>query len=281
MPLVDIMNMWGKYQDKNVLEGIASTLRDDREQHNLYSEPKTDYVSQSTDEEKGSNGEDIIKLSLQQYWDIIYETEPYEWLISRLRREFLLTSTELNIMNEIKQKITSHLPKPSLENPTRSSTTYKVMFTVDWDLLDFLKTQQYEDKPYQADMAITLTGGSYKDAQALTCAQYLSQTWPGSGEHVMLLLLDVIRKPRARCSWKLPDNTMITAWIDKPQFSIEALGCETSVVEIGEQIAWISAALRASTAENKFSYCKPYIDVITENKATKEVTDRRKMKGHG
>jgi hypothetical protein len=202
MPLTEIMSMWEKHQDKEPLEPIVSALREDDEQHSPYREPSAVIVLQGVHEEKDKTLEDIMTLSLQQYCDIIFETEPYEWLISRLRREFLLTPTGPNLMNDIKQKILLCLPQSLNLHRKRLSSTYKAMFIVDWDPLHFMKTQQYEDKSYQADMAITLTGWSYKDTQALTCAHYLSQTWPGSGEHVMRVVLDTIREPHARCSCK-------------------------------------------------------------------------------
>jgi hypothetical protein len=39
---------------------------------------------------------------------------------------------------------------------------------------------------------ITLTG-SAMDAQALTCEQYLCQTWPSAGEYIIRLVKDVVR----------------------------------------------------------------------------------------
>jgi hypothetical protein len=51
-----------------------------------------------------------------------------------------------------------------------------VTFGIEWDPLAFVKEQEYREKPDEAvEIAITLTGPA-KDAQALTCAQYLCQT---------------------------------------------------------------------------------------------------------
>ena len=55
------------------------------------------------------------------------------------------------------------------------------------------RSKSIERKPDEAvEIAITLTGSS-KDAQALTCTQYLCQTWPSAGEYTMRLVKDVLR----------------------------------------------------------------------------------------
>jgi hypothetical protein len=49
----------------------------------------------------------------------------------------------------------------------------------------FVREQEYREKPDEVvEITITLTG-SAKDAQALTCAQYLCQTWPSVGRHTV------------------------------------------------------------------------------------------------
>jgi hypothetical protein len=60
----------------------------------------------------------------------------------------------------------------------KSVEAYKITFEIEWDPLAFIKEQEYREEPGEAiERAITLTGYA-KDAQALTCAQYLRQTWP-------------------------------------------------------------------------------------------------------
>jgi hypothetical protein len=45
----------------------------------------------------------------------------------------------------------------------------------------------------------------------------------------------------------LPDNTELTAWIHDSKFMVEVFGTRYSVAEIGEQFAWLSAALHSSS----------------------------------
>lgn len=66
-------------------------------------------------------------------------------------------------------------------------------FRMEWDPLAFIKEQEYsEELDETMETAITLTG-SARDAQALTCAQYLRQTWPSAAEHIIRLIKDVVR----------------------------------------------------------------------------------------
>jgi hypothetical protein len=60
----------------------------------------------------------------------------------------------------------------------------------------------------------------------------------------------------------LPDKTTLTAWIHESKFMVEAFGRGDSVAEIGEQLAWLGAALRSSPYELGVAYCTPFISDI-------------------
>jgi hypothetical protein len=62
------------------------------------------------------------------------------------------------------------------------------------------------------------------------------------------------------------NETKLTGWTDRSKFIVEALGTGESVAEIGEQLAWLGAALRSSPYEVGVAYCMPYIsDVYVNN----------------
>lgn len=52
------------------------------------------------------------------------------------------------------------------------------------------------------------------------------------------------------------------AWICQSKFIIGAFGTQHSVAEIGEQFAWLGAALRSSTHKVGVAYCTPFISKI-------------------
>jgi hypothetical protein len=142
---------------------------------------------------------------LLAYRDFIYKSPAYEWLLASLRREFLLAPVEPNSMEAIRRKIIHFLPSSHKVSRKKSAEAYKMTFEIEWDPLAFVKEQEYREEPGEAvERAITLTG-SAKDAQALTCAQYLCQTWPLAGEHTVRLVKDVVRSgPGHRHTCKLP-----------------------------------------------------------------------------
>jgi hypothetical protein len=91
-------------------------------------------------------------------------------------------------MEAIRQEIIKSLPSSHRVSRKKPADAYTVTFMIEWDPLAFVKEQAYKEEPDEAvEIAITLTG-SAKDAQALTCAQYLCQTWPSAGEHTIRIL---------------------------------------------------------------------------------------------
>lgn len=61
---------------------------------------------------------------------------------------------------------------------------------MDWDLSLFLSRQNYGTSARDTlENALTLTGHSTR-AQALTCAQYMAQTWPATGPAILKFVQD-------------------------------------------------------------------------------------------
>lgn len=61
----------------------------------------------------------------------------------------------------------------------------------------------------------------------------------------------------------LPDRTEVEARIDDGKFNILATGPRESVVEVGQQFAWIGAALRSSTFTTGIAICTPFVSSAT------------------
>jgi hypothetical protein len=130
------------------------------------------------------------------YRDFIFKAPAYEWLIANLRKECFLAPAEPNSMEAIRRKIIYSLPSSHEVSRKKLAEAYKITFEIEWDPLAFVKEQKYKEQPDEAiEIAITLIG-SAKDAQALTCAQYLRQTWPSAGGHTVQLVKDVLRSGR-------------------------------------------------------------------------------------
>lgn len=59
-----------------------------------------------------------------------------------------------------------------------------------------------------------------------------------------------------------PDGTRLTAWMERSYFMLQARGNVDSVIEAGEQLAWLGAALLSSPFEYGVASSKPEIDRI-------------------
>jgi hypothetical protein len=262
MSLNEVMNLWGKK-----LGDSECTDADD-----LMDQDSNEEMDEGESEENSTT-------QLIIYRDFIFQAPAYQWLLGSLRREFLLHHAQPNCMNAIRRNILNYLPPSNKVSRKKSSETYKVTFEVEWDPLEFVKEQLYEEEPDEAiEIAITLTG-SINDAQALTCTQYLHQTWPSSGYHIMKLVKDVVRAGlgiRNTCKLPtfqgdpifglnyfilgtLPDNTKLAAWVDDAKFMVEALGTADSIAEVGEQLGWLGAALRSSNDDHGVKFYYPSI----------------------
>ncbi|KAH8803460.1 hypothetical protein F5884DRAFT_712243 [Xylogone sp. PMI_703] len=269
MPLNELMNLWGKNLAPD--DGLTSDrilFRDDMnrwdpdlkdQEDDVPADLKDQHFNEEAEEEQN---EEMNTLQLFSYRDFICKAPAYEWLLASLHRELLLTPAEPNHMEAIKQAIIKTIPSSHKISRKKSAEAYKIIFEIQWDPLTFINEQSYKELYRAVENVITLTG-SAKDAQALTCAQYLHQTWPLTGYHIIQLVKNVLNsRPGNQHTCDLPDNTKLTAWIHESRFMVEAFGTGDSVAEIGEQFAWLGAALRPSPYELGVAYSTPFIEDI-------------------
>ena len=65
------------------------------------------------------------------------------------------------------------------------SGTVAVNLHIDWNLLDFMKTQYHDNGNAKLGSVITLSG-TVLHAQATTCSEYAQKTWPAQGSNVVM-----------------------------------------------------------------------------------------------
>ncbi|KAJ2998191.1 hypothetical protein NUW58_g396 [Xylaria curta] len=208
----------------------------------------------------------------QQYRTLMTGSSAYLWLIKTMQRDASLSRVENGLMEQIGAKILKALPSPHLSRkaPLKAHTA---TFELDWDPICFLKEQGYSQPPWEAfEKAITLTG-SLDDAQALTTADYVSQVWPTSGEHAIALITEAIRnKSGYSASLDLPDGGRLTARIGSGKVVVTVTGVTPIIVEVGQQLAWLGAALRSSSVETGVAICSPSIHVTGQDGASRGQT---------
>ncbi|KAJ5525503.1 hypothetical protein N7494_012153 [Penicillium frequentans] len=137
---------------------------------------------------------------------------------------------------------------------------------MDWDPVTFLQEQQYLESPEIAiGQAIVLTGSAVM-VQALTCSEYLQQTWPSSGMKILELIQELIR-PGYRNSSPgiLPDETRVQVKMEssihstKTSVLVLVNALPSWIVEIGEILSWMGSALRTSPHKDRLVFCRPSI----------------------
>ncbi|KAJ0425969.1 hypothetical protein BJY00DRAFT_324414 [Aspergillus carlsbadensis] len=273
MPLDDIMSMWYSHDEHIPGEfepagpGIGLMDSSDPDDDETASEGNR-LPTARVDEEDATpvDDEELARRlpKLGAYRESILAAPAYRWLISDIERQLRLSSSSPSGSETIQREIFQAFPQVrhlSRSSPPRRS---KIMYKMPWDPIAFCKDQEYsEEAPDALAWAITLTG-STSVAQALTSSQYLRQTWPSSGQDILELIQELLRgTPGIRVGKSLSDGTVVTAWFDtsndseQPHFTAEATGTAYTLAEIGEQLAWLGAALQSS----------PYPDGVTSMQA--------------
>jgi hypothetical protein len=242
-----------------------------------------EHPSQSTDFKMPSIPFEGEKLSqIPSYLDRIPNSDAYCWLVSKIRSRSLLTFALPNTMEEIGSDLLRTLSSRSL--PRRMSRrkplpVAQVRFVIDWELQYFV--HQLGISPLAPDLwdRILCLVGTLQEAQALTVAEYIFQTWPTSGGHILVFLLEILETPAGKyCSCMMTHNIMypyakicldeipgesktrleaeITASAIK---SVSIIGGSHAISELAEQIAWLAATLRPSRSRREIVRMRPLI----------------------
>ncbi|KAL4913592.1 purine and uridine phosphorylase [Aspergillus aurantiobrunneus] len=224
--------------------------------------PKIDNGAESSsiDEDIPIEDDDEDLPGLTAYRMLITDSPVYEWLLGSFRRGLHLHPAEPNAQDAICHRILDSLPSPLRVSRYDQPRIYQVVFHLNWDPMAFITEQEYDIcKEGFLGKIITITGTS-QDAQAMTCLQYLHQTWHSCGSNILQLIEATLfdeRDYEHRCT--LPDNTQLAAWVSEKEFLVEVTGIEDSIAEIGEQLAWLGSALRSSPHDSRISYCTPFV----------------------
>lgn len=140
--------------------------------------------------------EDSLESLDPGYLELVLASPAYQWFVAALRREVVLNLEDspsmIAIRKAIRDGIAFYLPSSSRISTRRSVKVVNLTFHISWDPIKFVEDQQYQEKPEDAIYrAVTLTG-TVRNAQALTSAQYLLQTWPTTGQKILELIQGIV-----------------------------------------------------------------------------------------
>ncbi|KAL3442479.1 hypothetical protein BJX65DRAFT_225210 [Aspergillus insuetus] len=162
--------------------------------------------------------------------DFLIGVKAFGLLRLRLRRLM-----EEETMDIIRTEVMLNLPLTSLG-------LYTGVFNAHWELPTFAANKLDE----QSDIGhvLTLTGG-ISHAYAARCADYLKWLWKDSGfelyNHVEEYLKDNI--------YEHFDSTLLISPLPDGRSGIRAtvIGAKETIIDVAQQLAWLTAALRSST----------------------------------
>ncbi|PKY06683.1 hypothetical protein P168DRAFT_232537 [Aspergillus campestris IBT 28561] len=217
---------------------------------------------------------------LATYRNIIHNSPTYTCLLNNIRRECMFAPAEPDIIGKIRRSILSSLPTSPRISRQKPAEIFDVSFRVPWDPRGFLIEQEYMESPEEAvEKVITLTGSTVS-VQALTCGDYMQQTWPSTGKDV-LKLLKVLVSGETRGSTVLPGDTRLClsrhpSRSQSTSFDIwvDARGIAPVIAEIGEQLAWLASALCSSRCQSRIAYSRPFVGSMQPGHVTYEGTPR-------
>ncbi|MCJ1466973.1 hypothetical protein MMC07_005595 [Pseudocyphellaria aurata] len=210
--------------------------------------------------EQGAEGQDEETYDTPLFSEaltFVTRSNAFQWLLGKIQAAASFTNREGTVMDAISDRILVSLCSLGAKvggQPLHNH--YQLIFKIEWDPLDFLR-EQYSNigKDYELGKVITLNGSAV-DAQAVTCAQYMHQMWPSTGDETMQGLEALISRQQSRASKCVYlDGTAAQISICDSFVLVSATGAACILAEIGEQLAWLGSACRASTQDDKLSYC--------------------------
>ncbi|CAI6099737.1 unnamed protein product [Clonostachys chloroleuca] len=248
MDLEDRMRLWYemRFEDETPLENEMGDLNVD--------EMTGDFSFDEMDE-----GEERPFEWVAAYQDLLSGSEAYKWLLNRLLGEFHLVQTEPNSIQTIREKIATLFPRTQRVSRKETPKSSTAVFDLDWDIHAFFESQAYPNKPEEVLQTVITLTGSFTDAQATTCAQYIHQTWPSTGQIIIELIKGVLGSEDGSYQTHSSGGATLRTAIARPRLMVEICGDMASVIEVGEQLAWLGAALRTSQRQEGVVYCTPQI----------------------
>jgi hypothetical protein len=164
MPLLDKMVMW---------------IRNSGQDYPI--RPNDDLFEGVKDDEDSTHENEI-----SAYHNIIINSPAYKWFLTNLEKESTL---QLETPHpRIRQQILDKLPTRTISK-RQNPEIYKINFYHKWDyeMVDKLQHVLSEEsgyliQPYRPRIVMT---GYSQEAQGLTIQQYLAQTWPSTGLHLL------------------------------------------------------------------------------------------------
>ncbi|KAH6856683.1 hypothetical protein B0I37DRAFT_80626 [Chaetomium sp. MPI-CAGE-AT-0009] len=287
---LDIMYFVHKYHRQIALQleslfsyenGEALTNHDDPDKMSLMEKMRLWNNKADSDEGPSLSSDDLFEgieddedeginhTGFSAHSSVIRKSTALHWLVSGLQKRSSLDWGGEQVpgtvaANGIRRKILEALPSRKISRK-RLPQEHQVSFRLlDEDYMSDLPPQKWETRPD----AIIITECAGR-TQATTIEQYLNQAWPRSGMRIFQLLQEATRNARlspksgilATCvsaEAVLPDNNRLRVTVTGfGGIIVMAAGSAHALADYGEQLGWLSAALRPKKVQNPYSHYTP------------------------
>ncbi|KAI1395068.1 hypothetical protein F4819DRAFT_501317 [Hypoxylon fuscum] len=180
---------------------------------------------------------------LETYHQIVTHSSAYLWLQSILQREILFHIPRIAYMGNISKAVFSHEIFRRISRRARPPSC-DIKYLVDWNPFAFFHSQDYGTTPSEALESVLTHTGNGDEVEAVVCGDYIRRIWPQSGQAFLDLFRSILASNQGTwCNVTMTDGTRVAVSIQTSGVVLIASGQPDTVVEIGEQLAWISSAL--------------------------------------
>ncbi|CAJ2512806.1 Uu.00g009250.m01.CDS01 [Anthostomella pinea] len=254
------------YDDK--VNGWLPNLLDDIHDPNIALESETREAKPDTDLE-----DEAWHPEQDDFSRLVTESRAYEWLLSELRSELEHVVPNKSAMQGLSEAMFRELNEKQQFSRKSTPRCIDAVFDAEWSPHSFFEEQEYGVPPEEAVVEALVLVGTTTQAEGLACGEYLMRQWSESAHAFIQQVQSVVRSAEGTPhDGKLSDDTTLRAWAKDGHFTLEACGHPDSVVEIGEQLMWISCALRSSDF-TEVGTCEPSLgEIRTTNRSPSKVS---------
>jgi hypothetical protein len=237
-----------------------------------------------------TSGLPIAKFSREDWEQQVYESflcgsGAYRWLLSKLYERRVLPTAHTEGIDGFRAKIVDNLPGRKFKDLGEKDalSILEMTFHLNWDPEAYLRHLGLFPPTLETwEMILCLTG-SWDEAQAVTVAEYVHQTWPVNGNRLLTFLnglMDVSKgvqysgmvipitpishayispEKASRFNW----STFVGSIVGNDRVSITIKGDRRFVTDAAEQMAWLAATLRMSSQKDKLRDVNPFITDVS------------------
>ncbi|KAK4447073.1 hypothetical protein QBC34DRAFT_143042 [Podospora aff. communis PSN243] len=210
--------------------------------------------------------DDLGFLGVSNYRALIVDSPPYQWLISALRHEMLLSALRGPDVKHtgLKDEILDKLP-PGLLSRRAAPMLYQMTFEVPWNPV------RTPCRSWLSDNSCTMFVGDLQSCVAESASDFVQRRWPlnkGRLLPMMQRLASSGTEPGFIISDDLDEDTTGTVWIEDGKLRLAVTGPAYSVAENGEQLAWLACGFLPSPSQ-RIAHGAPFIRALAVSSEAK------------